>query len=120
MNSTVFKPTRSIRFNFSDTQTLQDLESIDKDHTIMIVLGDKPKMNLSNDFFSDKGFRALQTHIHAPSEHTFNGQHFDLETHVVFYNDQDQSLAVVALFFDIDEAGDQNNTFVDAFVLGDY
>ena len=59
MNSTVFKPTRSIRFNFSDTQTLQDLESIDKDHTIMIVLGDKPKMNLSNDFFSDKGFRAL-------------------------------------------------------------
>lgn len=28
-------------------------------------------------------FNALQVHYHAPSEHTINGKHFDLEMHLV-------------------------------------
>lgn len=28
-------------------------------------------------------YNAVQMHIHAPSEHTFNGEHRDLELHLV-------------------------------------
>ena len=33
-----------------------------------------------------KEFAPLQLHFHAPSEHTFNGKHYDLELHIVNAN----------------------------------
>jgi carbonic anhydrase len=43
-------------------------------------------------------FELKQFHFHAPSENTFNGEHFPLEGHLV-HADQDGKLAVVAVMF---------------------
>lgn len=47
-------------------------------------------------------FTPLQFHFHAPSEHTVEGRHYDLELHIVhYYKDQPTQLgAVIGIFFD--------------------
>ena len=45
-------------------------------------------------------YKLLQYHIHAPAEHTFDGKNYDVEIHMVHKRYQDNSLAVVAVFFD--------------------
>ncbi len=52
-----------------------------------------------------KLYKLVQMHIHAPSEHTFNGEHYDVELHLVHRNFEDNSLAVAAIFFDEKEGG---------------
>ena len=56
-------------------------------------------------------------HIHAPSEHTFDGEHRDLELHLVHKNYEDGSLAVMAVYFDEHEGGNIENPFIDALEL---
>ena len=56
-------------------------------------------------------------HIHAPSEHTFNGEHYDVELHLVHRNFEDNSLAVAAIFFDEKEGGNIENAFIDSLEL---
>lgn len=43
--------------------------------------------------------RLLQYHMHAPSEHTFNGKNMDLEFHFV-HQDKDDELSVLGIVFD--------------------
>lgn len=46
-----------------------------------------------------------QLHFHAPSEHTLNGKHFDLEAHLVHEN-KDGRLAVIGIFLVVGEEND--------------
>ena len=56
--------------------------------------------------------------MHSPSEHTFDGKHYDLELHMVHQIiDLDPSkneYAVVAIFFDSNVNGGRSNPFIDA------
>jgi carbonic anhydrase len=54
-------------------------------------------------------YELLQYHFHAPSEHTLNGQRYDLEAHLVHQNAAGQA-AVVGVFMNI---GDHPNELVD-------
>lgn len=76
-------------------------------------------------------FTALQFHFHTPSEHTFNGEHFCGEMHIVhmqaehkvgadpaaFEITPDDVLAVVAIIFTLDP-GDKDNPCLQS-LLGD-
>jgi carbonic anhydrase len=53
-------------------------------------------------------YTAQQFHFHAPSEHTFDGDHADLELHIVHLT-EDSRIAVIGLFFDAD-SDDDNET----------
>jgi len=53
-------------------------------------------------------YKAEQFHFHAPSEHTFDGDHADLELHIVHLT-EDSKIAVIGLFFDAD-SDDDNET----------
>ncbi len=43
-------------------------------------------------FWDEEGelglYNILQFHVHAPSEHTFDGEHYDLELHIVHISPQ--------------------------------
>ncbi|MEM7312289.1 MAG: carbonic anhydrase family protein [Planctomycetota bacterium] len=45
----------------------------------------------------DKTYELKQFHFHSPSEHTVNGQHFDMEMHLVHISKQGE-IAVIGLF----------------------
>jgi carbonic anhydrase len=57
-------------------------------------------------------FQPIQFHIHAPSEHTFNGKNYDMEVHVVHQEYNTDKLAVLAIFFDTANGGNTDNTFI--------
>ena len=49
----------------------------------------------------------------APSEHTVNGKHFDLEMHIVHLEKHTNALgAVISIMFDVDEGGNASNAFI--------
>lgn len=55
----------------------------------------------------DEKFSLEQFHVHAPSEHTFDGRHFDLEIHFVHKSKSGQ-VAVVAVLVQGDEQAELN------------
>lgn len=59
-------------------------------------------------------FAPIQFHIHAPSEHTFNGKHYDLELHIVHTDYVSSRLAVLAIYFDVAAGGNLDNPFITA------
>jgi carbonic anhydrase len=59
----------------------------------------------------------LQFHFHSPSDHTFSGEHYDLELHIVSQDFKDPLLSVTAIFFDTVKGGTQNNDFLDKWLL---
>ncbi len=61
-----------------------------------------------------KEFVPLQLHFHAPSEHTFNGKHYDLELHIVNANTDKTQLSVLGIMFDVEDGGSKPNWFIDA------
>jgi len=58
--------------------------------------------------------------MHAPSEHTVDGKHYDLEMHFVHSVNADDAtdyagvadFAVIAIFFDTQAGGDETNSFI--------
>jgi len=64
-----------------------------------------------------KMFAPAQFHIHAPSEHTFDGKHYDLELHIVHTDYTSSNLAVLAIFFDVEVGGNKENDFLTALKL---
>ncbi|MEM5947689.1 carbonic anhydrase family protein [Spirochaetia bacterium 38H-sp] len=54
-----------------------------------------------------KKYNLLQFHFHAPSEHTFSGEHFPMETHFVHQSD-DGEYAVIGLFL---KKGEYNSAY---------
>ena len=69
-------------------------------------------------FWNEEGemklFKVLQFHVHSPSEHTIDGQYFDLELHIVHQDYDLEKLAVVGIFFDVEEGGNEENPFISA------
>lgn len=47
----------------------------------------------------------MQFHMHSPSEHTFNGEHTDLELHVVDF----ESMQIVSVLFNTDHNAKSDN-----------
>lgn len=60
-----------------------------------------------------QNFTPLQFHIHMPSEHSVNGELFDMELHIV-HKQADGSLGVFGVFFDRD-ARSETNPFIDTW-----
>jgi carbonic anhydrase len=60
-------------------------------------------------------YKLVKFHMHAPSEHTFDGNHYDLEFHFVNQNYEDGSLAVVSVPFDMNAGGNTTNDFISEF-----
>ena len=56
-------------------------------------------------------FEVLQLHFHAPSEHTVNGEHKDLEVHFVHLYADGSLGGVIGVFFDR-TAGNEDNEFL--------
>jgi carbonic anhydrase len=51
-------------------------------------------------------YNLLQFHLHAPSEHTLNGEHLDGEVHFVHSNTDGSALLVVGVFFKAVDGGE--------------
>ena len=92
----------SMRFDYSD----DELVVKNTGHVIEVPI---PADNGNTLRIGSSHFRLIQYHFHAPSEHTLNGQQFDLEAHLVHENAAGQ-LAVVGVFMDI---GGHPNELVD-------
>jgi carbonic anhydrase len=57
-------------------------------------------------------FLPLQFHFHAPSEHTVDGQTYDLEMHIVHLYPDNSLGAVIGVFFDMAKGGSTENPFI--------
>jgi len=57
-------------------------------------------------------FESVQLHIHAPSEHTVNGYHYDAELHIVHAFANGSFGGVLGIFFDRNIGGDVENQFM--------
>lgn len=58
-------------------------------------------------------YNPLQFHVHAPSEHTFNGEQFDMELHIV-HQSASGELAVLGFYFTA--ANDKKSAFLDDII----
>lgn len=82
-------------------------------HTLLANVSDG---ELEIDFWdgSEATFKPLQMHFHAPSEHTIDGKHMDLELHIVHtYKDTGGLGAVLGIFFDMEHGGATDNLFIE-------
>jgi len=75
---------------------------------------------------SHGNFSMAQFHWHAPSEHTVDQKHYDLEMHMVhtYENDGTQYGAVIGIFFDRQAGGNYDNPLLtevhkSTFAIGD-
>ena len=92
----------SLRFDYPDNELVVE----NTGHVIEVPI---PIDNGNTLLIGSSDFSLIQYHFHAPSEHTLNGQQFDLEAHLVHENAAGR-LAVVGVLMDI---GDQPNELVD-------
>ena len=60
-------------------------------HTIMLSVAPGNYLEVPS---SGEQFQLLQGHFHSPSEHTVNGEHLDMEIHLVHANDDGQLVVV--------------------------
>lgn len=87
-----------ITFNYNPSE----LKIINNGHTIKIEYDEG-----SSIIFGDKEYKLLQYHFHAPSEHTINGEYYDMELHLVHQSD-DGEYAVVGVMI---KAGSENENY---------
>ncbi|CAH0516980.1 unnamed protein product [Peronospora belbahrii] len=52
-------------------------------------------------------YKMAQFHLHAPSEHTLNGEHLDGEVHFVHFNEDRSAILVVGVFLKISAKSDE-------------
>jgi len=55
-------------------------------------------------------------HLHAPSEHTINGYHFDAELHIVHLYPNGTLGGVLGLLFDREKGGTYTNSLIDEII----
>jgi carbonic anhydrase len=90
--------------------------SKEHDHVQVNMPGESIDSNGEMDLTREDGMSSwhpLQFHFHSPSEHTINGQHMDLEMHMVHLTEDGGLGAVLAILFDAEEGGDGENLFLD-------
>jgi carbonic anhydrase len=72
------------------------------------------EMELTFDSGMTSLFKPANFHFHAPSEHTIDGQSYDLEVHFVHtYTDGVSLGAVIGVMFDRNLGGNIDNFFID-------
>lgn len=74
-------------------------------HTSLKVTKSLGYVNLYNQDHKYFLFDTLQFHFHSPSEHTIDGEHRDLELHIVHRKHEGTDLAVIGIFFDREKGG---------------
>lgn len=72
--------------------------------------------NLWDESQKQKSYKPLQFHFHAPSEHTVDGKHYDLELHIVHTNQDSSDLSVVGIFFDQKVGGTTESEFLKGII----
>ena len=77
-----------------------NLNVLNNGHTIQANYGEGSTITVNGD-----NYELLQFHFHTPSEHTLNGEAYDMEVHLVHKNAEGK-LAVVGIFM---EEGSANN-----------
>jgi carbonic anhydrase len=83
----------ALRFRYPDNELVVE----NTGHVIEVPL---PADNHDTLRIGHSVYHLVQFHFHAPSEHTLNGRHYDLEVHLVHENAAGQT-AVVAVFMNI-------------------
>lgn len=83
------------------------------DHTILSsLIGGYTKVDYENGLTGT--YEPIQFHFHAPSEHTINGESYDLELHLVHRDKVTKKpAAVVGILFKLSEDPDYENYFLD-------
>lgn len=96
----------------------EDLENADLiyHHNALLVFYNKSTVKLKKDD-AESTWKAIQFHFHAPSDHTVDSKHLDVELHFVYRNleDPDQLLVVGVLFRACDLA--ESNKFIESLCL---
>ncbi|ASN05268.1 carbonic anhydrase [Virgibacillus necropolis] len=93
------KKPKKVQFEYESTS----FEIVNNGHAIQA----NAKGQKNNAFRLDrKEYQLGQSHFHAPSEHTVNGEHYDMEMHLV-HKSKEGKLAVVTFFV---EEGKENKT----------
>lgn len=87
-----------IEFNYQPT----NLDIVNNGHTIQVNYGAGSTIEVDGAIYN-----LLQFHFHAPSEHTINGEHYELEMHLV-HQRSDGALGVVGIMI---ESGGLNEQF---------
>ncbi len=79
----------------------------DNGHSIIVTPSNSGKITLHG-----KEYKLIQFHFHGKSEHTVDGRQYDMEAHMVHQAD-DQTLAVVAIMFEVGEKNALIQTIID-------
>ncbi len=87
-----------IAFTYAPMQ----LEIINNGHTIKVVCNESSYITVSG-----MEFKLLQYHFHAPSEHTSNGNHYDMEMHLV-HQSVDGEYVVIGVMI---QKGSENSSY---------
>jgi carbonic anhydrase len=120
-NNTAYIGGSGVPKKFTAIQGLRfelDYEEIDKKvevlpNTIEVPLeGVKGHVYLYDETQAKKMFEPTNFHFHSPSEHTFDGKHYDLEMHIVNKNREGTAATVVAVYFDTKVGGATENEFL--------
>lgn len=101
-----------------DFKDSTDTPYVKKSFDTIQVVYEAGRSAFTNNTNTLHNYKTLQFHIHAPSEHTFKGEHYDLELHFVHRDTSDPSkLAVVAVFFDTKKGGNLKNSFIESMKI---
>lgn len=87
-----------ISFNYNPSA----LNIVNNGHAIQVTYNEGSTMGVEN-----KTYKLLQFHFHAPSEHTFNSEYYDIELHLV-HQSGDGEYAVVGVML---VSGSENNAY---------
>lgn len=87
-------------------------------HNLLQVAYNKSTVKLRKDDEISE-WKTLQFHFHAPTEHTINSNHYDVEVHFVHQNiDNPNKLLVIGVMFRASEFADDNK-FIESLRLED-
>lgn len=70
-------------------------------------------MRLTADSGAFSNFIPVNMHVHAPSEHTIDGENYDLEIHFVHTYEDGSLGAVLGILFDMQHGGNQENFLIE-------
>ena len=84
-------------FNYPDNV----VQTLVRDGANSVTTDTHAEFQVTFDDGEKESFFPLQYHLHSPSEHTVNGEYFDLELHIVHVNAEGTPAAVIGFLFDV-------------------